>query len=234
MDVISLLALAAVLVLFLFIRRNKKKSRREEAPFQGGVEDSLPKLAAKARDEDAIDKPRLSASPGGEARKAQRQTQAAKPEPFDPDDDVEALPEGSKCVGPAYVIDGDSLVIKGTQVRLFGVDAPEINHPYGKKAKWALVRLCKGQEIRAELIAVDAHDRTVAKCFLPDGRDLSAEMVKQGLAIDWPKFSGGVYASLETPDARKKLWLASARQKGHLHVWKKFEERQAEKAAKNG
>jgi endonuclease YncB( thermonuclease family) len=132
------------------------------------------------------------------------------------------------------VIDGDSLVIKGTQVRLFGVDAPEINHPYGKKAKWALVRLCKGQEIRAELIAVDAHDRTVAKCFLPDGRDLSAEMVKQGLAIDWPKFSGGVYASLETPDARKKLWLASARQKGHLHVWKKFEERQAEKAAKNG
>ncbi len=144
------------------------------------------------------------------------------------------MPEGSVCVGSAYVIDGDSIVIKGTQIRLFGVDAPEINHPYGKKAKWALVKLCKGMEIRAEMIAVDAHERTVAKCFLPDGRDLSAEMVKQGLAIDWPKFSGGLYACLETPDARKKLWLANARQKGHLHVWRKFEVRQAAKATKNG
>jgi endonuclease YncB( thermonuclease family) len=123
------------------------------------------------------------------------------------------------------VIDGDSIVIKKVEIRLFGVDAPEFNHPYGKKAKWALLALCKGQKVRAEIVEHDVHGRTVAKCFLPDGRDLSAEMVKLGLAIDWAKFSGGVYRDLEVPDARKKMWLADARQKGRMHVWKQFEAR---------
>jgi len=97
-------------------------------------------------------------------------------------------------------------------VRLYGVDAPEIDHPYGKKAKWTLHSLCKGREVRAEILETDAHGRTVAKCYLADGRDLSAEMVKCGMAIDWPKFSGGIYSHLEVADARKKLWLADARQ----------------------
>lgn len=131
--------------------------------------------------------------------------------------------------GRAYVVDGDTIVIKKTQIRLFGVDAPEMNHPYGKKAKWALIKLCKGQEIKAEVTDVDAHGRTVAKCFLPDGRDLSAEMVKLGLAIDWAKFSDGVYRDLEVEDVRKKLWLADARQKGRMHVWDKFEAKQKER-----
>jgi endonuclease YncB( thermonuclease family) len=48
----------------------------------------------------------------------------------------------------------------------------------------------------------------------PDGRDLSVEMVAAGLAIDWPKFSGGKYRHLEPPDARKRMWRADARQKG--------------------
>ena len=108
-------------------------------------------------------------------------------------------------------MDGDTIVIKKTQIRLFGVDAPELDHPHGQKAKWALVRLCKGKTIRAEITDEDAHGMTVAKCFLPDGRDLSAEMVEAGLAIDWPKFSGGIYLHLETDGARKKMWLANAR-----------------------
>lgn len=124
------------------------------------------------------------------------------------------------------MIDGDSLVIQKTQIRLFGVDAPEFTHPYGKKAKWALVRLCKGQTILAEITDTDDHGRTVAKCRLPDGRDLSEEMVKLGLAIDWPKFSKGAYAMYEPPEIRKKLWLADARQKGRMHVWEKYEAQQ--------
>ena len=69
---------------------------------------------------------------------------------------------------------------------------------------------------------------TVAKCYLKDGRDLSAEMVKLDLAIDWPKFSGGVYGSMEITDVRKKLWLADARQKGEMHVWETFTSRKDE------
>ena len=78
-----------------------------------------------------------------------------------------------------------------------------------------------------EIVADDEHGRTVAKCSLQDGRDLSAEMVKLGLAIDWEKFSGGIYRGLETPDARKRLWLADARQNGHMHIWEQFEAKRA-------
>ena len=125
-------------------------------------------------------------------------------------------------MGRAYVIDGDSLRIKGAEVRLFGVDAPEVDHPYGKTAKSALMTLCKDQNIRAEVICADVHGRTVAKCTLSDGRDLSAEMVRMGLAIDWPKHSGGIYRHLEPDGIRRKLWLADARQKGRMDVWARF------------
>ncbi|PTQ74490.1 thermonuclease family protein [Celeribacter persicus] len=148
-----------------------------------------------------------------------------KPAPFNEKTAREAS-EKPVLRGAAYVVDGDTLTIAKTQIRLFGVDAPELNHPYGKKAKWALVKLCKGQSIRTEVTDVDSHGRTVARCYLPDGRDLSAEMVKQGLAIDWAKFSRGEYRSMELPDVRKKLWLADARQKGRMQVWEQFEAKQ--------
>lgn len=132
--------------------------------------------------------------------------------------------------GYARIVDGDTIVIRRTQIRLFGIDAPEINHPFGQKAKWTLVALCKGHQVRAEILETDAYDRTVARCFLPDGQDLSAMMVQQGMAIDWPKFSGGKYSSFEVTGVRKKLWLADARQKGRMHVWQQFEARQKEKS----
>lgn len=116
--------------------------------------------------------------------------------------------------GRAWVIDGDTIDIGGTRIRLSGIDAPEMDHPYGKSAKWALIKLCKGQEVRAVFDGDLSHDRTVATCYLSDGRDLSAEMVKAGLAIDWPKFSRGKYSGLELPGIRKKLWRCDARQKG--------------------
>lgn len=118
--------------------------------------------------------------------------------------------------GLAWVIDGDTIDIGGTRIRLAGIDAPELDHPYGRTAKWALVNLCKGQEIRAVFDGDVSHDRTVATCYLPDGRDLSAEMVRVGMAIDWPKFSCGKYSGLEPAGIRKKLWRCDARQKGRM------------------
>lgn len=149
---------------------------------------------------------------------------ATKQQPFDAQS-AHKRPVSTTLQGPAYVVDGDTVVIQKTQIRLFGVDAPEMDHPHGKNAKWALVNLCKGKTIRAEVTEQDAYGRTVAKCYLQDGRDLSAEMVKLGLAIDWPKFSSGKYSSMEVPGVRKKLWLADARQKGRMHVWEQFDAR---------
>lgn len=120
--------------------------------------------------------------------------------------------------GKCWVVDGDTIVIDKTHIRLAGIDAPDLDHPFGKQAKWALVQLCKGQEVTARIRPELSYDRVVAECYLPDGRDLSAELVKSGLALDWPKFSGGKYRHLETADARKKLWRADARQRGKLRL----------------
>jgi endonuclease YncB( thermonuclease family) len=160
-----------------------------------------------------------------------RERRSRRRQPYDPSAGTRK-PAQPVLQGSAYVVDGDTIVIAKTQIRLFGVDAPEMNHPYGYKAKYALVALCKGQKIRAEMIEEDTYGRTVARCTLPDGRDLSAEMVKIGMAIDWPKFSGGIYQHLEQPDVRKKLWLADARQKGRMHIWEQFEAKQKAGGAK--
>ena len=126
---------------------------------------------------------------------------------------IEALTE---LTGRAWVIDGDTIDIGGKRIRLCGIDAPELDHPYGKNAKSALIRLCQGQTVRAVFAGSLSHDRNVATCFLPDGRDLSAEMVKLGMAIDWTKFSGGKYRGFEVDGIRRKLWRCDARQKGRL------------------
>jgi endonuclease YncB( thermonuclease family) len=130
-------------------------------------------------------------------------------------------PLPATILGKCRVIDGDTIQIKKVRIRLAGIDAPELDHWWGKKAKWELVALCKGQTITARIEPDISYDRAVATCFLPDGRDLSAEMVKKGLALDWPKFSDGKYASYEPDGVRKKLFGAAARQKGHMHVFEK-------------
>lgn len=169
--------------------------------------------------------------------KARSREARLPPEPFEPvaqEAPVSALPEPAQeqlaelvhalppvVTGRCYVIDGDTIQIGTVRLRLAGVDAPELDHPWGKKAKSELMNLCKGQVVRAEISPELSYDRVVATCFLPDGRDLSAEMVQRGLALDWPKFSGGKYAHLEPEGARKKHWKAAARQRGHLHVFHK-------------
>lgn len=120
----------------------------------------------------------------------------------------------TRLTGKCWVEDGDTIIIKGYAIRLAWIDAPELDHPYGKASKWAMHRLCKGQTIIAHVSDEMSYKRVVATCYLPDGRDLAAELVKQGLAIDWPKFSGGKYAAFETPDARQKMRRAALKQQG--------------------
>tara|TARA_R100000789_G_scaffold70137_1_gene65697 strand:+ start:7757 stop:8206 length:450 start_codon:yes stop_codon:yes gene_type:complete len=147
------------------------------------------------------------------------QTEVAKEEVIPVE--VLTIPCETTLVGPCYVVDGDTIRIGKTSLRLAGIDAPELEHPWGNKAKWALVSLCKGQIITAKIEPEMSYDRLVATCFLPDGRDLSAEMVSQGMALDWPKFSGGKYKHLEPDGVRKKHWKAAARQRGHMAVFNK-------------
>lgn len=124
--------------------------------------------------------------------------------------------EGAMLAGQCWVIDGDTIDIGGKRIRLAGIDAPELDHPYGRNAKSVLIRLCQGQMVRAEFNGSSSYERSMATCYLPDGRDLSAEMVKAGVAIDWPRYSGGKYRNFEAEGIRKKLWRCDARQRGKM------------------
>lgn len=116
--------------------------------------------------------------------------------------------------GRCWVVDGDTIVIDRINVRLAGIDAPELDHPWGQRSKWALVALTRGKRVTAEVTGGLSYDRVVARCVLDDGRDLAAELVKQGLAIDWATYSGGYYRHLEPDGIRKRLWRADRRQRG--------------------
>jgi len=93
------------------------------------------------------------------------------------------------------VIDGDTIVINATEVRLFGVAAPGLDEPGGRAARAVLVRLALGKDVSCELIDHDS-DHNVASCTMGGG-DLSWTMVSMGVARDCPRDSGGLYEDAE-------------------------------------
>jgi micrococcal nuclease len=125
--------------------------------------------------------------------------------------------------GPCWVIDGDTIVINKIRIRLAGIDAPELDQPYGNIAKGFLMGFCRGQVVNATTEGGTSYERTVATCRLDDGRDLSAEMVQAGLALDWAKYSGGQYRHLEVAGVRQKLWRVEAKHRGRMPLKDKME-----------
>lgn len=115
------------------------------------------------------------------------------------------IPVSKRLQGRAYVIDGDTIVVQKIKVRLAGIDAPELDKPWGQKSKWEMVRICKGQTLNVELTGETSYDRLVGTCYLPDGRDIGAEIIKAGLALDGGYYSKGKYRHLEQPGMRAKL-----------------------------
>lgn len=96
--------------------------------------------------------------------------------------------------GTAYVIDGDTLVIRRRHIRLFGIDAFERDQSCGRfrcgiEARKALRDLIKGRTLTCETQAIDTYGRTVAVCKTSDGRDVGGEMVRHGLAVAYRSFS---------------------------------------------
>lgn len=95
------------------------------------------------------------------------------------------------------VTDGDTMRAGDLRIRIFGIDAPERSDPGGPAATEALRGLIEGRTLDCEEMDLDRYGRTVARCMLPDGRDLACALVAMGAARDWPKFSKGAYAGCE-------------------------------------
>ena len=82
----------------------------------------------------------------------------------------------------AKVIDGDTIKLSdGTRVRLHGIDAPERNQPYGKKATRELDRLV-GPSVYVEATDIDRYGRTVAVLWTSSDVNVNLEMVCRGAA----------------------------------------------------
>jgi endonuclease YncB( thermonuclease family) len=91
------------------------------------------------------------------------------------------------------VIDGDTVVLSGGEhVRLLGIDAPELHpgrpgragpfpEPGAVEACEALRALVEGRTLRVERRGRDRYGRTLARLRLPDGRDVSEELLKRRL-----------------------------------------------------
>jgi endonuclease YncB( thermonuclease family) len=115
--------------------------------------------------------------------------------------------------GPLVRIkDGDSLVAKvqgvAMEIRLAEIDSPELDQPYGRDAKQALVSLASGRQLVIMPLDTDRYGRTVAHVWNGDTH-LNAEMVKRGAAWFYSEYarSAMLYeVEQEARTAKRGLW----------------------------
>ena len=121
---------------------------------------------------------------------------------------VSAEPEGVRAqvafppaaqiiIGQAGVVDGDTIEIHGTRIRLHGIDAPEsgqtceaLGERYrcGQRAAIALDGFLGSQTVKSVQTDTDRWKRIVARCFIR-GNDLGKWMVENGWAIAFRRYS---------------------------------------------
>jgi endonuclease YncB( thermonuclease family) len=118
--------------------------------------------------------------------------------------------------GVARIVDGDTLAIGETKIRLEGIDAPETDQmclDYNA-AKWScgvvardhLVQHVAGRPVECSPSGADRYGRTLAVCHLGD-ENLNAWMVREGFALAFVKYST-VYLGEESEarKAQRGLW----------------------------
>ncbi len=99
-----------------------------------------------------------------------------------------------------HVVDGDSLYLVGVQkqIRLWGVDAPELKEPGYFAARNALIKKVKGKRLRCVTQDHDRYGRIVARCFMAASNnkpalDINEWMLKSRTAKEYCYFTKGFY-----------------------------------------
>jgi micrococcal nuclease len=108
--------------------------------------------------------------------------------------------------GHPSAYDGDTLYFASQSVRLYGIDAEEMDERHGKAARDGLRLLIRtAGSIRCHPMGNPSHGRVVAHCFTSSGKSINAEMVSMGLALDCPRYSNGMFSHLEPKGVRDRL-----------------------------
>lgn len=135
----------------------------------------------------------------------------------------------SEFSGRARAVDGDSLIINNSRVRLYGIDAPELHqkckladgtvYPCGLKARQKLRELIGNADITCTRIDIDRYQRDVSECMAGDV-NLNKTMVRTGWAVAYVSYSP-VYKALENRARAQRLglWRGSFVKPG---IWRKM------------
>ena len=122
--------------------------------------------------------------------------------------------------GQGRVVDGDTLDVGQTRVRLEGIDAPEMaqtcqtatgeNWDCGKAAAAFLRAMVQQRDLACDRTGSDLYHRTLATCF-EGGTDINEAMVRAGMAWAFVRYSQA-YVAAEA-DARERkvgVWQGRA------------------------
>lgn len=111
--------------------------------------------------------------------------------------------------------DGDTFVVymdgKEQVIRLAHIDCPENKQPFGSKAKQFASDLCFGQYVSlSHNRTYDRNKRLIAEIILENGTNVNKEMIKNGLAWHFKKYSDDkVYDQLEQLARNEKVGIWS-------------------------
>ena len=117
--------------------------------------------------------------------------------------------------GVARAQDGDSLLVDGKRVRLFGIDAPELGQTCtragqewdcGKAAAEELAKLVSGRRVMCEPSGVDQYGRLLGRCTVGT-IDVNRTMVESGYALAYRHYSSDYVTAEASARARGSgLW----------------------------
>ncbi len=121
---------------------------------------------------------------------------------------------GGLIRGAAHVVDGDSLNIGRTRIRLVGIDAPEGRQTCkrggrdwdcGEDARRQLSQLVGGQTVSCRVRDRDKHARALAVCSTAREPNLNAAMVASGFGVS---YGGYRREENEARAAKRGLWAS--------------------------
>ena len=118
--------------------------------------------------------------------------------------------------GTARIIDGDTIWIGQTKIRLNGIDAPETKQkcqrkngtPYlcGEASTNTLKALIDSQSIRCEGTTYDRYKRLIATCYAGN-LSLNSEMVRKGWALAYRRYSKEfVNEEAQAQTSKRGIW----------------------------